>query len=99
MGDNGFASFDHVIIPRRNMAMGFATVDKNGVYATKSVSDATSKISYITMMDVRVLIIKDSGMCLGRACTIVLRYSVQRRQGFMIDGDDDGENTKELQVL
>jgi acyl-CoA oxidase len=55
--DNGFARFDNVLIPRRNMAMKFASVDENGKYTKKSVSDATSKIAYITMMQVRALIV------------------------------------------
>ena len=55
--DNGFARFDNVVIPRRNLAMRFQTVDENGKYAKKSVSDATSKITYITMMLVRAFII------------------------------------------
>ena len=38
--DNGFCSFDHVHIPRRNMAMRFAVVDEQGRYTKKHVSDA-----------------------------------------------------------
>lgn len=53
--DNGFAMFDKVVIPRRNMAMRFASVDSNGKYEKKAVSDAVSKIAYITMMQVRIL--------------------------------------------
>jgi acyl-CoA oxidase len=60
--DNGFARFDKVVIPRRNMAMRFAGVDENGKYSKKSVSEATSKVAYITMMQVRAYII---GKCLG----------------------------------
>jgi acyl-CoA oxidase len=55
--DNGFARFDHAVIPRRNMAMRFATVDESGNYSKKSVSDATSKVAYITMMQVRAFIV------------------------------------------
>lgn len=55
--DNGFARFDNVVIPRRNMAMRFATVDENGKYSKRLVSDATSKIAYITMMQVRAYIV------------------------------------------
>lgn len=50
--DNGFAQFDNVIIPRRNMAMRFAFVDKNGKYSKKSANTAASKVAYITMMQV-----------------------------------------------
>jgi len=91
--DNGFASFNHVLIPRRNMAMGFASVDEHGRYSKKKVSEATSKISYLTMMHVRVLIISDSGTNLAKACTIAIRYSAQRRQGYSSNGE------KELQII
>mmetsp|Transcript_9640 Transcript_9640/g.14868 ORF Transcript_9640/g.14868 Transcript_9640/m.14868 type:complete len:706 (+) Transcript_9640:238-2355(+) len=91
--DNGFASFDHVKIPRRNMAMRFATVDENGKYLKKSVSDATSKISYITMMQVRAYIVDEAGKNLGMATTITTRYSAVRRQGYSADGK------KEFQIL
>lgn len=55
--DNGFARFENVVIPRRNMAMRFAMVDEKGKYSKKSVSEATSKVAYITMMQVRAFII------------------------------------------
>jgi acyl-CoA oxidase len=61
--DNGFARFDKVIVPRRNMAMRFATVDKNGKYSKRLVSDATSKIAYITMMQVRAYIVGKEDLC------------------------------------
>jgi len=51
--DNGYASFDNVVIPRRNMAMRFATVDKHGKYRKKNQDSAASKVAYITMMQVR----------------------------------------------
>ena len=96
--DNGYASFNKVLIPRRNMAMRFANVSTDGIYSkTKNVSEATSKVSYITMMDVRVLIISDSGLSLAKACTIVLRYSVQRRQGYV--DDSTMTDQQEQQVL
>lgn len=91
--DNGFASFDHVKIPRRNMAMRFAIVDEHGKYRKKTVSDAASKISYITMMQVRAHICNEAGKNLAIACTIAIRYSAVRRQGFGEDGK------KELQIL
>ena len=52
--DNGFARFDHVKIPRRNMAMRFATVDESGKYRKKNTDSSASKVAYITMMQVRV---------------------------------------------
>ena len=91
--DNGFARFDKVKIPRRNMAMRFANVDKHGKYSKKTVDDATSKVSYVTMMQVRALIVNEAGKNLAIACTISVRYSAVRRQGF------DESNRKEIQIL
>lgn len=84
--DNGFASFNNVKIPRRNMAMRFANVDESGIYKKKTVSEATSKVTYITMMQVRAYIIDEAGKNLAMATTIVTRYSAVRRQGFDADG-------------
>eukprot|EP00538_Stauroneis_constricta_P006312 CAMPEP_0119562116 /NCGR_PEP_ID=MMETSP1352-20130426/19538_1 /TAXON_ID=265584 /ORGANISM="Stauroneis constricta, Strain CCMP1120" /LENGTH=704 /DNA_ID=CAMNT_0007610463 /DNA_START=93 /DNA_END=2207 /DNA_ORIENTATION=+ len=91
--DNGFARFDNVVIPRRNMAMRFAEVDEDGKYKKKTVSDAASKVAYITMMQVRAMIVLGSGKALAQACTVVVRYSAIRRQGYAA-----GESS-ELQVL
>jgi len=92
--DNGFAKFDKVLIPRRNMFMRFTTVDEDGVYRTGNASDAASKVAYITMMQVRSFIIEAAGKSLARACIIAVRYSVVRRQGFA-----DPKTNTELQVL
>lgn len=51
--DNGFCSFDHVRIPRGNMAMRHQTVDRDGTY-TKTASKEGGKIAYITVMQVSV---------------------------------------------
>lgn len=91
--DNGFARFENVKIPRRNMAMRFATVDESGKYKKISMSDATSKVSYITMMLVRAFIVNEAGKNLAQACTVSIRYSAIRRQGF------DESNEKEVQIL
>mmetsp|Transcript_1248 Transcript_1248/g.3006 ORF Transcript_1248/g.3006 Transcript_1248/m.3006 type:complete len:705 (-) Transcript_1248:128-2242(-) len=91
--DNGYAYFRNVKIPRRNMAMRFATVDESGRYRKKTVSEAASKIAYITMMQVRSLIVSYSARSLGVACCITTRYSAVRKQGFAADGKS------EVQVL
>lgn len=80
--DNGFAKFENVEIPRRNMAMRFASVDEQGIYKKKVVSDAAAKISYITMMQVRSLIVMEAGRALRMGTTIAIRYSAVRKQGF-----------------
>jgi acyl-CoA oxidase len=91
--DNGFAMFKNVVIPRRNMAMRFATVDENGKYEKKHISDAASKVAYITMMQVRAMIVQGAAKALSMACTITVRYSAVRKQGFAADGK------REVQVL
>jgi acyl-CoA oxidase len=102
--DNGFASFDNVIIPRRNMAMRFATVDEEGNYSTKvDASGPASKIAYISMMQVRSYIIDEAGKHLAMACTIAIRYSAVRRQGFATTttgpNKEGGAEEEEVQVL
>mmetsp|Transcript_19109 Transcript_19109/g.29012 ORF Transcript_19109/g.29012 Transcript_19109/m.29012 type:complete len:778 (-) Transcript_19109:392-2725(-) len=97
--DNGFAKFEHVLIPRRNMAMRFAVVDEDGVYSKKTVSDAASKVAYITMMQVRSYIILEASKALRLGTTMVIRYSAVRKQGFTHNngngGDGDGDSSKE----
>jgi acyl-CoA oxidase len=92
--DNGYATFNQVHIPRRNMAMRFAKVGEDGRYQKTTVSEAASKIAYITMMQVRAHICNEAGKNLAVACTIVVRYSAVRRQGFESDDDDGGNQTK-----
>eukprot|EP00526_Cylindrotheca_closterium_P007588 CAMPEP_0113633118 /NCGR_PEP_ID=MMETSP0017_2-20120614/17227_1 /TAXON_ID=2856 /ORGANISM="Cylindrotheca closterium" /LENGTH=683 /DNA_ID=CAMNT_0000543727 /DNA_START=66 /DNA_END=2117 /DNA_ORIENTATION=+ /assembly_acc=CAM_ASM_000147 len=91
--DNGFAYFDKVEIPRRNMAMRFAEVDEHGKYSKKHVSDAASKVAYITMMQVRAMIVMGSSKALSMGTTINIRYSAVRKQGY----NEDGKT--EVQVL
>ena len=84
--DNGFAYFRNVKIPRRNMAMRFASVDEDGNYKKKTMSEAASKISYITMMQVRSMIVTGAAKALAMDCCITTRYSAVRKQGFAEDG-------------
>jgi acyl-CoA oxidase len=89
--DNGYAQFENVIIPRRNMAMRFAQVDEMGKYHKTTVSAAASKIAYITMMQVRAMIVYGSSRALSMACTINIRYSAVRRQGYAADGKTENQ--------
>lgn len=91
--DNGYAYFDQVTIPRRNMAMRFAEVDENGKYRKKQVSAAASKVAYITMMQVRAMIVMGSAKALAVGTTINIRYSAVRKQGYADEG------VTELQIL
>ncbi|CAH1639482.1 unnamed protein product [Spodoptera littoralis] len=74
--NNGFLGFDHFRIPRRSMLMKNAQVLKDGTYV-KSKND---KLTYGTMVFVRVLIVTDVAYELSRAATIAVRYSAVRHQ-------------------
>ena len=82
--DNGFLRLDRVRIPRRYMAMRYAKVDAAGRYSR--VSGPSEQIAYLTMMQVRELIVRNAGRSLGKALTIAVRYGLLRRQGFTADG-------------
>ena len=57
--------------------------------------------SYITMMQVRAYIIHSSNEALAMACTIAIRYSAIRRQGYNADAETKRNNNapNEFQVL
>ncbi|CAH0592211.1 unnamed protein product [Chrysodeixis includens] len=74
--NNGFLGFNHYRIPRRSMLMKNAQVLKDGTYI-KSKND---KLTYGTMVFVRVLIVTDLAYELSRAATIAVRYSAVRHQ-------------------
>ncbi|XP_077863417.1 peroxisomal acyl-coenzyme A oxidase 1-like, partial [Saccoglossus kowalevskii] len=87
--DNGFLGFDHVRIPRRNMLMKYSQVSPDGFY-TKPVQ---AKLTYGTMVGVRVEIVSAGSYMLSQAVTIAVRYSAVRRQTEQIKGE------KEPQIL
>ncbi|XP_063357758.1 probable peroxisomal acyl-coenzyme A oxidase 1 [Cydia amplana] len=74
--DNGFLGFDHVRIPRENMLMKNAQVLKDGTYVKKS----HKKMTYGTMVFIRVILVSDAAFNLAKAVTIAVRYSAVRRQ-------------------
>lgn len=76
--DNGFLIMKNVRIPRDNMLMRYARVDRQGNYS----KPPHSKIGYATMVLIRASIVGDSGLNLAKAVTIALRYSAVRRQFF-----------------
>jgi acyl-CoA oxidase len=53
------------------------------------VKSPSSKLTYGTMMFVRVVIVQDMASYLSKAVTIAVRYSAVRRQSEMIAGWDD----------
>lgn len=74
--NNGYLGFDNVRIPRKNMLMKNNKVLKDGTY----VESPSSKLTYGTMMFVRVVLVQDAADYLKKAVTIAVRYSCVRRQ-------------------
>ncbi|KAM3958972.1 acyl-coenzyme A oxidase 1 [Aphomia sociella] len=75
--DNGFLGFIHHRIPRENMVMKNAQVLKDGTYV-KTARHA--KLTYGTMVFVRVMLVNEMAFNLAKAITIAVRYSAVRRQ-------------------
>ncbi|XP_059058429.1 probable peroxisomal acyl-coenzyme A oxidase 1 [Achroia grisella] len=74
--NNGFLGFQNFRIPRNCMLMKNSQVLKDGTYV-KSKSD---KLTYGTMVLIRVMIVADAAYEIGRAATIAVRYSAVRHQ-------------------
>ncbi|CAK9795593.1 Probable peroxisomal acyl-coenzyme A oxidase 1 [Anthophora plagiata] len=75
--NNGFLGFKNVRIPRQNMLMKNSQVLEDGTY----VKARNDKLTYGTMVFVRVVLVHDIVSYLSKAVTITTRYSVVRRQG------------------
>ncbi|KAI8069610.1 acyl-CoA dehydrogenase/oxidase C-terminal [Gongronella butleri] len=90
--DNGYALFDHVRIPRDNMLMRFSQVTKEGEY----IKPVHGKLSYGSMVKLRVGMIGEAGMKLGKAVTIATRYATVRRQ---FHGEVPNKDGLEQQVI
>ncbi|XP_053613248.1 probable peroxisomal acyl-coenzyme A oxidase 1 [Plodia interpunctella] len=74
--NNGFLGFEHVRIPRDHMLMKNSKVLEDGTY----VHSLNSKLTYGTMMFVRVVLVQDMCTYMAKAVTIATRYSAVRRQ-------------------
>ncbi|XP_015119156.1 probable peroxisomal acyl-coenzyme A oxidase 1 [Diachasma alloeum] len=74
--NNGFLGFDNVRIPRDHMLMKNSQVLEDGTY----IKPKTDKLTYGTMMFVRVVLVTDIARYLSKAVTIAVRYSAVRRQ-------------------
>ncbi|XP_045620326.2 peroxisomal acyl-coenzyme A oxidase 1 [Procambarus clarkii] len=83
--DNGFLRFDHYRIPRNNLLMKHSQVLEDGTY----VKPIHSKLSYGTMILVRVGIVYDCSRKLEQAVTIATRYSAVRHQSEMAPGEPE----------
>ncbi|CAG4986312.1 unnamed protein product [Parnassius apollo] len=74
--NNGFLGFENYRIPRDRMLMKNAQVLKDGTL----IAATNSKLTYGTMVFVRVLIVNNMANLLAKAVTIAVRYSAVRRQ-------------------
>lgn len=88
--DNGFLRLTHVRVPRDQLMMRNATLDRQGHYSRP----IHNKLVYATMVSVRADIIDLAGVNLSKALAIAVRYSIIRRQG-----DDPTHPGGERQVL
>lgn len=74
--NNGWCIFDNVRIPRSQMLMKYAKLDRDGAFSM----DGDTRALYSVMMHIRMLMISHSGNYLLKSSLIALRYSVIRRQ-------------------
>ena len=74
--DNGYARFDNLVIPRRNMLMKYHVVSKEGKYSLQG----NERISYATMLVTRSGINNIVFSLYSKIITIITRYSLLRRQ-------------------
>jgi flavocytochrome c len=95
--DTGFMILENVRIPRENMLSRYRTVNKEGKYV--EVQKADSKVHYTTMMTTRASMVHTSAARLSQACTIAIRYSAVREQGFVDTKSNVSYKTAERQIL
>ncbi|TYZ65368.1 hypothetical protein PybrP1_012692, partial [[Pythium] brassicae (nom. inval.)] len=93
--DNGFCKFDRVRIPRANMAMRAASVDRRGRFSEND--GVPHEILYFTMLQTRLGFVRSTGLGLAKGATIAIRYSAVREQGY--DANDGPTSSTELKVL
>ncbi|EDW02147.1 probable peroxisomal acyl-coenzyme A oxidase 1 [Drosophila grimshawi] len=72
----GFLGLKNVRIPRTNMLMKYAKVDRDGTFT----ASPASRVNYLTMVYTRCLIVNLNSTLLLQAATIATRYSAVRRQ-------------------
>ena len=74
--DNGYVRFDNVRVPRLNMLQRYSRVSNQGVFTHPK----QEKLSYGSMITIRVAVVNNESWNLARALTIAVRYSNVRRQ-------------------
>ncbi|CAG4986341.1 unnamed protein product [Parnassius apollo] len=83
--NNGFLGFDNYRIPRTNMLMKNSQVLKDGTY----VKAKNNKLTYGTMVYIRVTILTDVAYELSKAVTIAVRYAAVRHQSQLKPGEPE----------
>lgn len=83
--DNGFLQLNDVRIPRNQMLMKNAQVEADGTY----IEPKSDKLTYGTMVFVRVMVIDMVAFNVARAATIAVRYSAVRRQSEIERGEGE----------
>jgi len=74
--DNGFVRFNKVRVPRRNMLQRYSQVSAGGEF----MHPKQEKLSYGSMITLRVAVVSHEAWNLARALTIAVRYTNVRRQ-------------------
>jgi len=87
--DNGFVRFNKVRIPRKNMLQRYSQVTRDGEF----IAARQAKLSYGSMITLRVSVVSMEAWNLARAVTIAVRYTHVRRQF------SSGNGLKEEQVI
>jgi acyl-CoA oxidase len=87
--DNGLVRFNKVRIPRKNILQRYSLVTNDGKY----IAAKQAKLSYGSMITLRVSVVNMEAWNLARALTIAVRYTNIRRQF------SSGKDEKEEQVI
>ena len=74
--DNGFVRFNKVRVPRGNMLQRYSQVSREGEF----IHPKQEKLSYGSMITLRVAVVSYESWNLARALTIAVRYTNVRRQ-------------------
>ncbi|KAF5284747.1 hypothetical protein FQA39_LY04472 [Lamprigera yunnana] len=85
--NNGYLGLENVRIPRTQMLMKNNKVLKDGTY----VKSPNSKLTYGTMMFVRVVLVQDAADYLKKAVITAIRYSCVRRQSQIKPNDPESQ--------
>ena len=95
--DTGYMVIQNVRIPRTHMLAKFHQVTKEG--KLEKVIKVDSKVHYFTMITTRVSMALGAGQKLAMACTMAIRYSAVRSQGFVDSTQGISYKSQENQII